>query len=477
MMGPLDGAEVRDVDLFGWKGLLFSRPDFAESFEGEILRTIDNRQENNPAHQTFSTTRSEDEIQLLRDSFYTESLEDPVPAEGEVSLEIASASASTAEWPPTKSTKSPSNLGRVEEKMPNVDIFSFNSQKSRCGGGDSAENSLAHQSAVAVLRHGERQDSVFGSTWHMGADCQRYPFDCPITNDAIVEARHAAGKLSDFADFDVIVSSPYLRCVQTAIALADALDVMVLLDYELGEVFGPAVFGDMDPAGRAWRSRQDLHTALTNWSPQLLQGFSKPPVERVCWQKVLGQPPSWGEKLTDAHHRYATRFLTYLDRGQRAGKNMILVSHGIMVQTCLKVLPGTSALSVASIPFCGGLMARRRISKGSPELPRKAETSPCQEAVGNWPEGSEGRRPASDYLEQAQLHGWDVQTFEVVFDVAADKPAAMAKRYRDFLTRLKAGRFSWVQLQVLLGQLPAELPPQVFQAPELTRPRSSPWRS
>ena len=195
----------------------------------------------------------------------------------------------------------------------------------------------------------------------------------------------------------------------------------------------------------------------------------------MCWQRVLGRPPSWGEKLTDAHHRYARRFLTHLGRGRRTGKNMILVSHGIMVQTCLKVLPGTSALSVASIPFCGGLMAGlRRISKGSPQLASNdsltcdSANSPCQEIVGDWPEGnSEKRRPASQHLQRAQLHGWDVQPFQVVFDVAEDTPAATAKRGLDLLARLKAGSFSWAQLKLLLGQLPTELPLQAFQTPEL----------
>ena len=90
--------------------------------------------------------------------------------------------------------------------------------------GHSANTCLGHHSAVAVLRHGERQDSVFGSAWHGTEDFQRYPFDCPITDHAVWEAQHAAHQLRNFADFHVIVSSPYLRCVQTAVALADALD-------------------------------------------------------------------------------------------------------------------------------------------------------------------------------------------------------------------------------------------------------------
>ena len=51
-------------------------------------------------------------------------------------------------------------------------------------------------------------------------------------------------------------------------------------------------------------------TAAKDWAPHLLQGFKKPPLQRVCWQRILGHAPSWGEKMKEARHRYATRFLS-----------------------------------------------------------------------------------------------------------------------------------------------------------------------
>ena len=43
---------------------------------------------------------------------------------------------------------------------------------------------------------------------------------------------------------------------------------MVVLDYELGEVFGPPVFGDVELRnGRVWRSREELHAALKLGTP------------------------------------------------------------------------------------------------------------------------------------------------------------------------------------------------------------------
>jgi len=48
-------------------------------------------------------------------------------------------------------------------------------------------------------------------------------------------------------DFGVIVSSPFLRCLQTALILAEKFDANVLIDQELGEVMGPPVFETKPP--------------------------------------------------------------------------------------------------------------------------------------------------------------------------------------------------------------------------------------
>lgn len=56
-------------------------------------------------------------------------------------------------------------------------------------------------------------------------------------------------------DFEVIVSSPFLRCLQTALILAEKFDAKVLIDQELGEVMGPPVFETKPPLPpRPWRN-------------------------------------------------------------------------------------------------------------------------------------------------------------------------------------------------------------------------------
>ena len=109
---------------------------------------------------------------------------------------------------------------------------------------------------------------------------------------------------------------------------------------------------------------------------------------------------------------------TYLSRGRRARKNMIVVSHGIMVQTCLKVLPSTAACDVASIPYCGGLMAgfcrSRQISKQTStdseldDMAHFTPKTPSHDLMEDfWPETDFESRvsPTSEHLAQAELHG------------------------------------------------------------------------
>ena len=170
--------------------------------------------------------------------------------------------------------------------------------------------------------------------------------------------------------------------------------------------------------------------------------------------------------MKDARQRYARRFLTHLSRGRRSGKGMILVSHGIMVQTCLKVLPSTSALSVASVPFCGGLMAGlRRLSKQvGAELTNPAPSELTEvnlrshDSAENWPERNSPRKSANHHVEAAQLHAWDVQAVGVEFDTThmPRESAAVGKHAPQRLARLSAGSCSWAQIELLSGQLATE---------------------
>ncbi|CAE7586696.1 unnamed protein product [Symbiodinium sp. CCMP2456] len=358
-------------------------------------------------------------------------------------------------------------------------------------GAEGEEMAYRPQASVAVLRHGERQDAVFDSGWHQTEDAAKYPGDCPITDEGVRAAREVGRTLRDFGDYGIIVSSPYLRCVQTAVAIADELDLVVLLDQELGEVFGPDIFGELAARPRAWRTRHELHKALEAWEPKQENGFSQSPALRVCWQRVLGAAPKWGERIPEARQRYARRFLRYLSRSRRGNKNLIVVSHGIMVQTCMKVLPSTSVWDVGSIPYCSGLMAHfwQKQSFASPdsvtpktfqdqfsfmitEADMIAPTS-ATDAEASVPEHA---TPSTDLsaeteeesqLRHARLQWWEVHVVgaEVQYDVPSPRSRTRSRnRYQDYLDSIRSDHFSWDNLYSLLGDLPDEVPLDAFQA-------------
>ena len=74
----------------------------------------------------------------------------------------------------------------------------------------------AFRPAVAVVRHGEREDAVWNSGWYESEDGRKHPYDCPITAEGVQQARDVAANLKTL-NFGIVVSSPYLRCVQTAV--------------------------------------------------------------------------------------------------------------------------------------------------------------------------------------------------------------------------------------------------------------------
>ncbi|CAE7669639.1 unnamed protein product [Symbiodinium sp. CCMP2592] len=355
---------------------------------------------------------------------------------------------------------------------------------------EGAETAYRPQASVAVLRHGERQDAVFDSGWHQTEDAAKYPGDCPITDEGVRTAREVARTLRDFGDYGIVVSSPYLRCVQTAVAIADELDLVVLLDQELGEVFGPDIFGELGARPRAWRSRHELHKALEAWEPKLEKSFSTAPARRVCWQRVLGSAPKWGERIPAARQRYARRFLRYLSRSRRGNKNLIVVSHGIMVQTCMKVLPSTSVWDVGSIPYCSGLMAHfwqkqsftsqdsvtpktfqdqfsfmiTEADMMAPTHAADAETPVLEHTPLSTDLSAEAEEESQ--LRHARLQWWEVHVVgaDVQYDVPSPRSRTRSRnRYQDYLDSIRSDHFSWENLYSLLGDLPDEVPLDAFQ--------------
>jgi broad specificity phosphatase PhoE len=89
-------------------------------------------------------------------------------------------------------------------------------------------------STIEVFRHDERMDFVE----HERANIDRV-YDCPLSTGGVAHAVEVARAV---ANADLVVSSPLLRCVQTAIPWTKGV---LILDARLMEVYNPKVIGPL----------------------------------------------------------------------------------------------------------------------------------------------------------------------------------------------------------------------------------------
>lgn len=208
-----------------------------------------------------------------------------------------------------------------------------------------------------VIRHTHRAD-VMGATWNgrswtQTEDFAKHPMDPPLSDEGLKEADEVANRISAFleerqgGEIHVVVSSPYLRCLQTAVAVCRKLGgrVRLMIDFGLGEVYGPEVFGDNEPSNIV-RTKDELKEHCQDMDLE----FIKMPV---------GKWPSWPETLAGGRTRYAERLLAYLSRGSKARRNFLLVSHADCVGACLALMPSHEGRTIESVGYGGMFLASR----------------------------------------------------------------------------------------------------------------------
>eukprot|EP00438_Fugacium_kawagutii_P032421 Skav234924 [mRNA] locus=scaffold840:964194:966398:+ [translate_table: standard] len=309
--------------------------------------------------------------------------------------------------------------------------------------------------AVAVVRHAERADAAHAlDDWGCSEDATKFPYDPPITAEGVQQAKDLARDLKQqLVSLDVIISSPYLRCVQTAEVLAEEFDVLVLLDAEVGEVMGPTAFELQPTARRPWAKL-----------------ISKCRGERIKAGRTLGKEPKWPETLKDARIRYAKRFLDYLKRSRHTKKSCIIVTHGHMLPVCASILPATHHLQVNGVDYAAALLATCRSTEEAmetadgpgrrfqPKLRRAASfDSATGREVQEWmePKGrSEMLRVQNAVVHDARIKYWSVW-LKGLRTSSRSLPNSMAI-VRELQTCDPAlGLLSWQDIVQLLGLLPS----------------------
>jgi broad specificity phosphatase PhoE len=229
------------------------------------------------------------------------------------------------------------------------------------------------QQLCGVIRHTERADSATafgqGDYWHRTDDMKKWPLDPPLSENGVLAAEEIGHRVTSAAqecgvDVNIVVSSPYLRCIQTAVEVCHALgpSTRLLVDFSLGELYGPMAMGLMEPN----------HVDTVHPMEHTLELCRARGVD--CKPQFVGRWPTWPETLRSGRRRFANHFLTYLGRGQRMRQNFLMVSHGDCVGAALSMMPSEAGFVLEKVDFGGMFLAQRQLHTSSPEMSPQSET-------------------------------------------------------------------------------------------------------
>lgn len=198
-------------------------------------------------------------------------------------------------------------------------------------------------STIAVVRHGERLDRVDPSGWYGSEDGKSYPSDPPLSR---LGRRQAMQLGNEFAclDFNLVVSSPLIRSVATAVEICRALALPLCIDLGLGEVFNKAHFAPPSVLRK--------YEEVTRFVPK--------DVHLVNGIAAAGDAPKWPESSQQAQQRMLRRVEHYVCQSVQSDRsNCILVSHADCVASCAAELQAANCNElVKEVDFCSYVLLR-----------------------------------------------------------------------------------------------------------------------
>ena len=156
---------------------------------------------------------------------------------------------------------------------------------------------------VWVARHGNRLDFV-NPEWFNTA--QR-PYDPPLSDDGVIQAQQLGQRLKS-ANIAHIFSSPFLRTVQTANQVAQALDLPIKLEAGLSE----------------WLNPEWMKQKPETLSPETL-AKKYPRIDRRYRSRVVPQYPESNETVMGRTAQTVRQLV------EEISEDILLVGHGASV--------------------------------------------------------------------------------------------------------------------------------------------------
>jgi len=236
---------------------------------------------------------------------------------------------------------------------------------------------------LVVMRHSERLDFADEDAWFQHPDSRIYPMDPPITSRGRSHAKVQGRLLREFLEsngggIDVIITSPYIRCVQTAVQVREVMtcrkggQVPLLIDAEVSEVgIYKKPRGMTDPA--LLKSHLEFCSRRRSYN-ELLQRPDLKGVELLNLDDFVGIQPPFPEQRRAAHLRGLFRFSEWLERGHQTDLNFLIITHQDLVHTfCSMIKP---EVCIEWVKYCGWGAAFIHRS-GKPGAATKTRTPPA----------------------------------------------------------------------------------------------------
>lgn len=166
-----------------------------------------------------------------------------------------------------------------------------------------------------VIRHGSRVDHEDRS-W--GKTAAR-PHDAPISEKGWDQARRTGHYLRD-KGITAVYASPFIRTIQTATAICDALDLPIFVEGGLSEWLNPK-----------WHDYTDGCLPLSDLMPDY------PRLDWAYQPLVRPRYPETDEEIAMRRYCYTARQLHATAVANKSG-NIALISHGFCVYSLAKEL-------------------------------------------------------------------------------------------------------------------------------------------
>ncbi len=196
-----------------------------------------------------------------------------------------------------------------------------------------AQISKTMSQIVWIARHANRLDFV-NPDWFLTAE-RRY--DPPLSDDGFVQAKQLARRLKA-EKISHIFASPFLRTVQTANAVAEALDLSIKLETGLSEWLNPA-----------WMTEEpERHSIL-----ELVELF--PRIDMSYTPRIAAKYPETRQKVRERSGQTARCLAT-----ECFPENILLVGHGASVLGGAMGLVGAIAETEVKASLCSLVKVMRQ---------------------------------------------------------------------------------------------------------------------